>query len=357
MKNFLFSLILLGCFVHVTAQSNEAFLGVNSNQVHPNKAALLEFPEPYGYYLTNIVKGSAAEKSDLRPFDYVYQIGDYKLDGNTSLGSALDNYKPGDKVKVKYIREGKKQTKSIKLGDTSQRSHTTRASNEDPFLGIHQTHWNGGEPRGIKVNIGDNTTADIIGMEDGDIVTKIDQFPILDWHDAGAAIDYREVCDEITVTVLRDGVEMNFTGTIQSEDGPGDCENKAGQIANLIQNQSSYKLDVDMEEVSTEERDDFKNRLGIDMPEVSDLMVESLNLFPNPNIGQFEVSFNLNGTGDVLLRIYDSQGRVMISRDLREFSGNFQGSFDLGNSPAGVYYLMVRQGDQSMTRKIIVSRN
>ncbi len=331
----------------VEAQSSRSYLGITSNKVHPGKAEKLGFDQAYGSYITKVSKGTAAETAGLKPFDYVTAIGEYPVDEETNLGHALRNYEAGEITTVSFVRNGKSMSRNVALGSVSDRTHDSRPDDEDPFLGVHESHNRVDGIDGVSVNISSNTTADYIGMEDGDIITGIDEYTIIDWHDMVAAIDNRMPGDDIEVTVWREGKEMTLKGRIKSE------EHNA-PIDRMIDMEYMEVTYADMEE---EEMEQVEEILEEDISEMPALMVEDLKLFPNPNIGQFNLTFEVPGQGDVFIMVYSSQGQLIINETLSNFSGRFNQSYDLGVNPAGTYYLMVRQGDNVMSKKIIVARS
>ena len=62
----------------------------------------------------------------------------------------------------------------------------------------------------------DKSTAQSIGLEDGDLITHINGFPILDWTDMGTAIDMMEVGNQMKITYERKGETSTSNGMIKS---------------------------------------------------------------------------------------------------------------------------------------------
>jgi hypothetical protein len=91
--------------------------------------------------------------------------------------------------------------------------------------------------------------------------------------------------------------------------------------------------------------------------EMEEMMPLDISVFPNPNIGQFTLEAEINNDSPVFYQLFDSQGRQIISESIAPSSALFSKNFDLGNNPAGVYYLKVIQNNQIMTRKIIIARS
>jgi len=69
-----------------------------------------------GAMVTDIFKGSGAEKAGLKKGDLIYKVGKKKVGNIDQLISALSNYDAGDKVKVRFLRGGDKKKKKVELG-------------------------------------------------------------------------------------------------------------------------------------------------------------------------------------------------------------------------------------------------
>lgn len=88
---------------------NEAFLGVSSRKTEKAGAAVLE-----------VTQGSPAEKAGIKKGDLITKVNDAKIDGPETLFETIRSYKPGDKVKIVLIRDGKEQTVTATLEKSEQ---------------------------------------------------------------------------------------------------------------------------------------------------------------------------------------------------------------------------------------------
>lgn len=221
--------ILLLCLVPVSAQmiwnsssEDRAFLGVTTDEVSERKAELLGFENRHGAYITSIVNGSAAEEFGLQPLDYIVAVNDESMDWSTDLTELLENYEPGDAVTIYFYRKGKKQSKQVTLGRrrSSWKTNFNLArfnGRNDPFLGISQHEATSGYALGVRVNIIDSSTADELGMKDGDVIQSINDYTMIDWQDIQGAIKMMEPGDQVLVTWEREGQQYVKSGTIKSE--------------------------------------------------------------------------------------------------------------------------------------------
>jgi serine protease Do len=92
-----------GSFSIFSEDENRAMLGVTTEG--NDKGAEIE----------SVTKESAAEKAGLKKGDIITKIGDRKIESTDDVTDAIRNHKPGDKVAVTFLRDGKTQTASAEL--------------------------------------------------------------------------------------------------------------------------------------------------------------------------------------------------------------------------------------------------
>lgn len=193
-------------------EEETAFLGIESNAISKEKAKALGFDNPYGRYVTKIVRNSAAEKAGLQPFDYIVGINDYRVSEEKELADILEKFKPTDKVTLHYIRQGKKQTAEVAF--VSRRAPVASAS-EKAYLGV-SPHSDNDEALGVKIYVISNSTAEALGMQDGDVILNINGQPMVDWSDISLAIEQIKAGDKIAVEFERAGKKMRAEQPIKS---------------------------------------------------------------------------------------------------------------------------------------------
>lgn len=91
-------------------------------EVHSNRAFLGVMTEKAdgGAKITDVTEKSAAEKAGLKKGDIITKINDDKIEDADDLYKAVGAYKPGEKVKVTYKRDGKENTATAELGENKQ---------------------------------------------------------------------------------------------------------------------------------------------------------------------------------------------------------------------------------------------
>ncbi len=351
-------------------QKERAFLGIYSSDVSRNKAIELGFDTPYGSYVTSVFQNSAAERAGLQAFDYIFGIDEYRVGSDQSLTNIIRKYRSGEQATLHFIRNGKVQTASITFGSRDEARSSSKGDCEDPFLGIQ--HADRSSSKGVRINPIRNSTAMEMGLKDNDVVIAINDFPIIDWEDVSTAIDNSTVGSNIKVTYLRDGIEQTAQGALKSN-----CETRSGshnynynynydhrgkedipQPALAFRDGPEVSLQsakVQMQEMETEEYLRIEEDFGLEIPRDNNLPAESLRLFPNPNTGMFTLQFELTSQGETLIQIFNSAGRRIYEYELENFSGDFSDEVDISQNGAGTYFLLITQGDQSISRKVVIT--
>ena len=115
-------------------------------------------------------------------------------------------------------------------------------------------------------------------------------------------------------------------------------------------------LDVTMSKVSTDESRSLESR-GIDMEVSNQLQVYKVTLAPNPNIGMFELKFDLETEGQTIVKVFNAAGRVIYEYDLGPFSGDFADNIDISQNGPGTYFFQISQDGKSFVRKIVLTKD
>jgi serine protease Do len=150
-----------------------------------------------GAEILSVTKEGGAEKAGLKKGDIITKIGDRKIEGSNDITDAIRNHKPGDKVSITYLREGKSQTTTAELtkwkgvqmntlnvprvegfgggqmGDLNQRYREAIVVNGRPKLGLSIQDTDDG--LGVKVlDVDQESVAAKAGIKKDDIILGVD---------------------------------------------------------------------------------------------------------------------------------------------------------------------------------------
>ena len=93
------------------------FIGVQYTQFSARQGAQLGLPTgTTGIIVTQVVPGSPAAQAGIRVNDIITKVNDQMIDPQHPLQSVMVKFRPGDKVKLTLIRDGKAQTVDLTLG-------------------------------------------------------------------------------------------------------------------------------------------------------------------------------------------------------------------------------------------------
>lgn len=153
--------------------SNRAMLGVVTDE------------DDKGAEITSVSKESAAEKAGLKKGDIITKIGDSKIEDTDDVSKAVRAHKPGDKVDVTVLRDGKEQKLTAELMKWKGVNMNTitipqvpappieyRAYGGRPKLGLSVQDTEDG--KGVKVlDVDDESAAAKAGIKENDVITHI----------------------------------------------------------------------------------------------------------------------------------------------------------------------------------------
>ncbi len=86
---------------------------------------------------------------------------------------------------------------------------------------------------------------------------------------------------------------------------------------------------------------------------VEEYDIDNLSIYPNPNKGSFNISFNPKSGESIRIQVYDIRGRIIYTKAFATVS-RFDEVVTLSNAQSGVYLLNVFDGSQKVTKKIVV---
>ena len=78
----------------------------------------------------------------------------------------------------------------------------------------------------------------------------------------------------------------------------------------------------------------------------------TLDIFPNPNDGKFNLTFDAKVQADYMVTITNTLGKKVFEYPLTSFAGEHKRAIDLSHLSKGLYLINISSGDKQITRKI-----
>lgn len=217
--------------------------------------------------ISEVIEGTAADLAELEIGDQILKIDETEIASIEDVINYIHQKQPGDEVKLTFLRDGKKKTKKVVLGEREVGPIMFNPNMENgempafpvpnfdyffdgdsitiicpdknlcdsmkicqPFTwegeGFHneETPFLGVTPGGLcyqpGVLIGSvipGSTAEEIGLLENDIIQEINGVKISDFDQMKETICKQKVGEDIKVTVERDGKEKTFEGKLGSK--------------------------------------------------------------------------------------------------------------------------------------------
>ncbi|MCK4344267.1 MAG: T9SS type A sorting domain-containing protein, partial [Bacteroidales bacterium] len=82
--------------------------------------------------------------------------------------------------------------------------------------------------------------------------------------------------------------------------------------------------------------------------------IKHMAVYPNPNQGIFNLTFELKEKENVMIRIFDMQGRMITIERIDNFVGRYNEQIDLSKESPGIYHLQVISESGILNKPIVI---
>ena len=137
-----------------------------------------------GVYIVEVSKGSAAEEAGLKKGDVIIAIGGQKITDGASVQEKVNNYHPGDKAVVTYVRDGKELTTEVTFHAAASENGETDVDGSVAFYGARLKELTNEEKQamgirnGVKiVSVGQGKMAEA-GATSGSVILYVNDEPV-----------------------------------------------------------------------------------------------------------------------------------------------------------------------------------
>ena len=309
-----------------------------------------------GVHILKVNKNSAAENAGLKSGDIITEIDGQKMSTTNDIIEALKAKKAGETVDISYLRNNSAYKTPVTLKKSNDIFYFKNDDNEIKWDGKGDD-WNfnwiedGGsasmgvllgedtDDEGVSIlGTTDNSGAEEAGLEKDDIIISINGKKVNSNEELIQEVKAQEVGDILEVDYKRDGELFSTTVELGT---------------NRIKIRKPRDIDVIFgEEEVDEEMEEYE---AVETPEVEEenrLEFSQLDMYPNPNQGAFQLDFEIEA-GATIVSIANMDGKVVYSKDMRDFNGVFSDRIDISDEPSGVYFLTIKQGDKKIIKKVI----
>jgi serine protease Do len=100
---------------------SRGFIGVTLTDVTPGLQRALNLSVADGAMVQDVTPHSPAERAGLRPYDVIVQVEGRRVLTNQELIRDISSRQPGTTTKLEVVREGRRQTMSVKLAERPSR--------------------------------------------------------------------------------------------------------------------------------------------------------------------------------------------------------------------------------------------
>ncbi len=187
-------------------------MGVNINDVSPEKAKELNLDEVKGVLIIDVNKGGAAEAAGLKNDDVIIRFDDAAVASVGELQEQVGRHRPGDRITVTYVRNGKQNTASVVLKNISGNTDVvTRDNNPSQVFGARLETLGANDKREYNIDYGVKVTDVVagrlsdLGIKKGVIILSVNGKRVK------SAADVREVTSNEKNLTSIEGIQTNGT--------------------------------------------------------------------------------------------------------------------------------------------------
>ena len=188
------------------------WLGVSIQEVTSELADALDMEIPKGALISQIIKDSPAEKSGLKEEDVILLFDGEEIFYSSDLPQTVGSIKPNSQVTAIVLRDGKKKSIRVKVGELPKDPRLAFSSQSNSFANILgvivENQASKSDISGVLVKELDPTgIAASAGIVQGDVIYSIGRIPVVNIEDFNSALQKLESDKNITIGVARNGIK------------------------------------------------------------------------------------------------------------------------------------------------------
>lgn len=180
-----------------------------------------ELNADFGVLVSNVSEDSPAQKAGLEKGDVIQYFEGEKIRRTMNLVDAVRETKPGTKVVIKIVRNGKKKEVTATIGefkaeefdfDWKDGKEFKFVVKGRPYLGVHLQPLNEdlagyfdvkANEGALVLNVDEDSPAHKAGVKSGDVIIKLGDTDIKGPGDASDVIEEMKKGDSVAITIIR----------------------------------------------------------------------------------------------------------------------------------------------------------
>jgi len=166
-----------------------------------------------GVFVTDVAGDGAAKTAGIKKGDFITKLNDIEVNSGPELQEQVSRYKPGDKISVTYVRDGKEDATTITLKNKSGNYEVVKSETTFDDLGADlvsvdkETARKNDITGGVQVKKIGTGLLKNTRIQEGFIITSIDG------RDVNSLDDLRSILNNSHGTIRLEGVYPGYDGT------------------------------------------------------------------------------------------------------------------------------------------------
>lgn len=164
------------------------FLGVTIQSLTPDLQKSLGSKDNKGAIVSDVQKGSPADKAGLKPYDLITSVNGQPVQDSVALRNRIAAIQPGTKTELGIVRDGKAMNVTIKVGEMEnespvrgperERQHKLGMELQNLTPSLAQQLRTDQEQGVVVARVLPGSAADNAGLQRGDVIFELNRKPV-----------------------------------------------------------------------------------------------------------------------------------------------------------------------------------
>lgn len=178
----------------------KAILGINGVELNSELADKLNIDNTNGFYISNVIENSGAQKSGLKGKDVIVKLDNVKIATFADLNGYISTKRPNDVINVTFLRNGKLRNTNVTL----IKQEITKVS----ALGLALENLTNQELKKLNISNGvriteiTNKELSYYGVKKGNIITSINSNKVYSVNDVNNMIANKTSDEVLRIEIL-----------------------------------------------------------------------------------------------------------------------------------------------------------